>query len=346
MKNVFELKISWVLCYRSDLMSRGHNTNNNAEAQFLVIKDKILQRFKEFNVVALFEKLGVELTDHYKNKLLSVASGSYDTYTARRFDGKPNKKGQLGCKVPDNETLISMAARCTDVGLNLIRVLTESEPNVNYVVDTFLGTCECTTVGISSAPCKHQFVVWTSKKRESPNFMPFFCQKQRMRFARMAIGEVVVSDPSLYEGLRKRSEEQMLLPESEIHIQADDDVNISETEPTPGPSHAPDSSALVKELTIDNLDESFKIHRQMLNSSDKSFCEGISNFHKRSNKLQKNQIISALHKFGSNQYLKKINPAAKSIVKKALRKLINVQPSAIQRRKKQNGSKKEFGKGA
>ena len=105
-----------------------------------------------------------------------------------------------------------------------------------------------------------------------------------MRFARMAIGEVAVSD------------EQMLLQESEIHIQADDDVNVSETEPIPGPNHAPDSSALVKELTIENLDESLKILRQMLNSSDKSFCEGISKFHKRLSKLPKHQIISALHK--------------------------------------------------
>ena len=90
-----------------------------------------------------------------------------------------------------------------------------------------------------------------------------------MRFARMAIGEVAVIDPSLYEGLRKRTDEQMLLQESEIHIQANDDVNVSEMEPTPGPSyapdspnHAPDSSALVKELAIENLDESFKILRQ------------------------------------------------------------------------------------
>ena len=102
-----------------------------------------------------------------------IKTGSYDTYTARRFDGKSKKKDQLDDKVPDIETLISMSARCTDVGLNLFRVPSESEPNVNYVVDTFLGTCEC-IVGISGAPCKYQFVVWTSKKRDSPNFMPFY----------------------------------------------------------------------------------------------------------------------------------------------------------------------------
>ena len=140
MKNANELKNSWALCYRSDLLLRGHNTNNNAEAQFLVMKDKILQRVKEYNAVALFVKLVDELTEHYKNKLLSVSSGSYDTYTARRFEGKSKKKGQLGCKVPSQENLNSMASECSDVGLNLIRVPSETSPGVSYIVDTFLGT--------------------------------------------------------------------------------------------------------------------------------------------------------------------------------------------------------------
>ena len=104
------------------------------------MKDKILQRVKEYNAVALFVKLVDELTEHYKNKLLSVSSGSYDTYTARRFDGKSKKKGQIGYKMPSQENLNSMASECSDVGLNLIRVPSETSPGVSYIVDTFLGT--------------------------------------------------------------------------------------------------------------------------------------------------------------------------------------------------------------
>ena len=99
LKDVHQLRKSWALCFRSDLMLRGHNTNNNAEAQFLVIKNKILQRVKEYNVVSLLQKLVSDLDDHYKDKLLSVASGSYDSFTARRFDGKSKKKGEIGYKV-------------------------------------------------------------------------------------------------------------------------------------------------------------------------------------------------------------------------------------------------------
>ena len=51
-------------------------SNNNAEAQFKVIKDKILMRIKEYNVVALISKLTAEFCDHYQKKLLSVATGS------------------------------------------------------------------------------------------------------------------------------------------------------------------------------------------------------------------------------------------------------------------------------
>ena len=99
LKDVIQLKTSWALCFRSDLMLRGHHTNNNAEAQFLVIKDKILQRVKEFNVVSLMQKLIIDFDDHFKDKLLSVASGSYDTFTARRFDGKSKRKGEIGYTV-------------------------------------------------------------------------------------------------------------------------------------------------------------------------------------------------------------------------------------------------------
>jgi hypothetical protein len=43
--------------------------NNIIEAQFLVLKDIIVKRTKEYNIVALLEWLLVELEDHYKEKL-------------------------------------------------------------------------------------------------------------------------------------------------------------------------------------------------------------------------------------------------------------------------------------
>ena len=62
--DVLNIKESWVLAYRSNLPVRGNNTNNYVEAQFLVIKDEILNRVKEYNVVGLVDKLTTNLEAH------------------------------------------------------------------------------------------------------------------------------------------------------------------------------------------------------------------------------------------------------------------------------------------
>ena len=77
-KDVYNDRHLWALCFRDDLPMRGSNTNNYCEAQFLVIKDEILNRQKEINVVGLLDKFTNELECHYKNKLLSVAVGKFD----------------------------------------------------------------------------------------------------------------------------------------------------------------------------------------------------------------------------------------------------------------------------
>ena len=52
-QNVYDLKDAFALSHRSSLPVRDNQTNNFVEAQFLVLKDIILRRTKEFNIVAL-----------------------------------------------------------------------------------------------------------------------------------------------------------------------------------------------------------------------------------------------------------------------------------------------------
>ena len=75
---LYDRKEEWALCYRKHLLIRGNNTNNPVGAQFLVLKDDILNRTKEFNINGLLDKLTKEFSDHYKVKILNVASGRFD----------------------------------------------------------------------------------------------------------------------------------------------------------------------------------------------------------------------------------------------------------------------------
>ena len=43
------------MAYRSDIINRSHNTNNNAEATFRVVKDIIPTRLKAYNALALLD---------------------------------------------------------------------------------------------------------------------------------------------------------------------------------------------------------------------------------------------------------------------------------------------------
>lgn len=93
LRNNLKLK---TIFYRKDLCHRGHDTNNLVEAQFLVIKDTVLNRTKEINVNGVIDKLTSGLEDHYKTKLINVANGSFGGVYSRRFKGMTKKKSD-GC---------------------------------------------------------------------------------------------------------------------------------------------------------------------------------------------------------------------------------------------------------
>ena len=103
-ESMCEEKESWALSYRRQVLIRGNQTNNYCEAQFLVLKDDVLGRQKEVNVVGLVDKLTGELDDHYKNKLLQAASGKSDGIYPRRFRaGATKKTPKIGYNIPTKE---------------------------------------------------------------------------------------------------------------------------------------------------------------------------------------------------------------------------------------------------
>ena len=103
---VYEDKDGWALPYRKTSLTRGNHTNNTVESQFLVFKDTLLQ-LNTIQILYLINLLmSYELMEHYQNKLLSVASGSFDGHYSRRFKGKSkNKDEHIGFKLPGDESL-------------------------------------------------------------------------------------------------------------------------------------------------------------------------------------------------------------------------------------------------
>lgn len=72
---------------------------------------------------------------------------------------------------------------------------------------------------------------------------------------------------------------------------------------------------------------------EKLNKGDRSMKEGLIKFTDRVNTLPTPRLISALHSFGTTSGHSSLKTTATSILKRAKKRMIGVQPDAIKRRK-------------
>ena len=206
MGSMYETKRTWAICYRNDFLIRGSNTNNYVEAQFGVLKDGILRRYKEYNVNGLLEKLLVDFDNHYKNKLLSVSSGSFDGIYSRRYRGKEKtkkdkQKDGITFQLPSVDAQKRALEGTVTLGNDVFVVPSLTAETQHYLVDMTSGVCSC-HMGSDGSPCKHQYVLWANGLSNNGNFLPIFNKAERQRFANIALGETMPIE--FYEGLHER----------------------------------------------------------------------------------------------------------------------------------------------
>ena len=347
LQTLYEIKESWALTYRSGLRIRGNNTNNYTEAQFLVMKDLILQRVKEYNINALFDRLTDELDNHYKDKLLSAASGSFDSHCSARYLGKSKKKEKqgVGFVKPTSLETSTMLSNCSNQGDNIFVVPSASTANKSYVVDMNLGICEC-EVGKTGGPCKHQFILWTNQKATSTNFIPIFSAEQRKNMAEIAIGKSLSNE--FYAGLHdfKTIENNELLatlePDTAVEL-VTNSSHLTDTDISLVIEQRDDSGKLE---ALEALDEAYEAIRSKIEIGDISLHHGVKKFNKRIQKMNTSQLSTHLHTFGTQQFRRKnISTSSSSLVKRSQKFKIGVQPEAVKRRRIRNGSKKALPKG-
>lgn len=69
----WERRVEWALCYRQEALVRNNQTNNIAEAAMKVLKDKVFERVKAFNLVQMVDFVLTRLEGYYERKLLDAA---------------------------------------------------------------------------------------------------------------------------------------------------------------------------------------------------------------------------------------------------------------------------------
>ena len=336
---LYDYKTSWALCYRQDLRTRGHNTNNNVESQFLVLKDDILNRTKEININGLLDKLLIDFMDHYKVKLLNISSGKFDGTYAPRFKGLTKSKGGLGFKLPNKAQIDTVLSKLVKLSENIFVVPSFSTDGVVYTVDMNVGVYECDS-GKEGSICKHQYVLWANRKVPGINFLPYLSASERKQYAMLAIGKSMPIE--FYEGIHNRINQSTTddICSSDTHNNLETDTYFQSEKKVPI-TNKTNRLDTVERVTPDEckqgLQEALKVIEEKLHTSNTNLMQGVLKFCKRVKSYQISRLSSALHTFGT-QGKSSLKVTATSALKKAKRE-------AIKRRKSECGSRKAVLKG-
>ncbi|CAL4063693.1 unnamed protein product, partial [Meganyctiphanes norvegica] len=133
-------KSEWSILCRTDLITRGNDTNNYAEATMRIFKEVILGRCRLYNPA--------ELVSY-------IFKGFEDYHVLRISDFMCNfrkMKVKLGNDhLPENEVKSADISK-SENGDFIVK--SQSEPGLTYVIDTRHCTCTC-PAGQSGSICKH-----------------------------------------------------------------------------------------------------------------------------------------------------------------------------------------------
>ncbi|KAL3190264.1 hypothetical protein MRX96_019803 [Rhipicephalus microplus] len=164
----------WVQLYRLDVLTRGHNTNNFAEATIRVLKDIILNRVEAFNAVAFVDSVALVWEKYFESRILCHA---YSRVAAHQLLYK-----RLLSRMPKDA-----AEAIQVVGQGQYIVPSATHPSSSYEVYADIGLCTC-LFGKQGAFCKHQALVQKKYGGLFPN-APALSTDDRYELGQLALGE-------------------------------------------------------------------------------------------------------------------------------------------------------------
>lgn len=304
----------WAICFRDTLPVRNHNTNNLDEAAMRILKDKILLRTKAYNVVQLFDFLVVDSEQYYTRKILHMICGRPDQRLKQGYIGL-GKKAQNLKVTPTN----------SDAVFEVCNIETEQK----YIVDICSSNCSC-PIGLNGGACKHQFAVVKQQNLSSLQFLPV-TKEEKLLFHFIATGDKANVPSNWYADLTAESNsEGSLWP---ISSHSDVQTPICYELPT---AAAIDYSDVIleSETALKSFYESVLAKvRQQPDQFCRAVMTGVSNYERCVTDAARVSALTTLGNYGGGGLATKRSRKSYSI---------NVQPTAIARRVKKIGGRKNI----
>ena len=182
----------WAIAYRSELCIRGKHTNNYSEASVRILKDRVFERTRAYNLVQLFQFLSTTLELYFEKRLLDIA----------------HNRPSPHLKLPSEEIeKVKEPAKLERESDAVYRFQYVNDHTRCYHVDVELGMCSC-PVGMCGSPCKHQAFALRELGLPSVNFVPEYSSEGRRLFAVIALGETHTPDVSFFASIHEHKKQQ------------------------------------------------------------------------------------------------------------------------------------------
>ncbi|XP_049834810.1 uncharacterized protein LOC126278611 isoform X2 [Schistocerca gregaria] len=151
LEGYWDRKELWTLSHRRGMLIEGHNTNNISEAFMRILKDRIFERVRAFNVVQMVDFFLTKVNLYFQRRLLDAANGASPKYFCRPI------------KAPSQEIL----AKIRKVNEDVLLIPSEERENHYYIVNMAVLVCTCCQ-GNTGKICKH--IDWGSTVLPSGNY--------------------------------------------------------------------------------------------------------------------------------------------------------------------------------
>jgi hypothetical protein len=278
MEGLLKSAEDWALCFRHGMLTRDHNTNNYAEAFFRILKDKIFQRLKAYNIVQTFDFLVTRFQCYLERRINDILSNRSSNVTCSRYCIDIKKTEDL---------------KCNEIGTNTFAVKNLTK-NTEYLVYTDIERCTCPE-GENGAPCKHQYAVHLKFKKSSTQFIPRADSELKVQLHVMLYN--VAPPPMWYNTLRGET----------THVDKDTSGDESErvVEHAP-PEEAPESCNVENEQSAEDLYEGLlKFAADMKENLEKRgdvYIPAVGDFLKNYQSINsESSVVSALHSFNKSR---------------------------------------------
>ncbi|KAK3919949.1 Cleft lip and palate transmembrane protein 1-like protein [Frankliniella fusca] len=353
----------WALFQRLNLLTRGNETNNYCEANKRILKEKVMNRLKAFNLVQLLDFMLTRYDSYVESRIIDVVNNRALNPFKSRYFFPAEKPVDLKCQKLDKYP-------------NSYCVKNMRKGTVYFVLMEWeICSCEAGKLG---RPCKHMCAVVQHFNLSSSLIHPVLqCHNSTMKrvLFHIAQGHVNVPDEwfkSLFDKVHEKPQESESDPSAIFIIYCniwftslfgeqnqqqpaqsgtanvncdnndeqvvDDPPAISDADEGTNSKESAFPHDILNE-TKDALRAIMENYIQLLSDDPQTFHEPMGVFIKQ-NKLLGNShagLVSALHCFGKNS-----GPPAHGFKKRKGRD-IPVQPTAVARRTTYlGGTKRQF----